>query len=151
MEGMLQDHRDELATEAQPEEMDAAMKRTAEFLKTQAAKGAVTREETTPNGLAVDVHVENLGGHKLPTAYPSRRAWLHFTVRDGIGRAVFESGALNPNGSIVGNDNDEDPLKFEPHYREITSSQEVQIYEPILRDYEGRVTTGLLHAVGDLK
>lgn len=25
--GMLQDHRDELATEAQPEEMDAAMKR----------------------------------------------------------------------------------------------------------------------------
>ena len=31
MEGMLQDHRDELATEAQPEEMDAAMKRTTEF------------------------------------------------------------------------------------------------------------------------
>ena len=151
MEGMLQDHRDELATEAQPEQMDAAMKRTAEFLKTQAAKVTITRVDTMPNGLAVDVHVENLGGHKLPTAYPSRRAWLHFAVRDANGRVVFESGALNPDGSIVGNDNDEDPLKFEPHYREITSSQEVEIYEPILKNSEGKVTTGLLHAVGYLK
>jgi hypothetical protein len=151
MEGMLQDHRDELATEAQPENMDAAMKRTAEFLKTQAAKVTITRVDATPNRLAADVHVENLGGHKLPTAYPSRRAWLHFVVRDGNGHVVFESGALNPDGSIVGNDNDEDPLKFEPHYREITNSQEVEIYEPILKDSEGKVTTGLLRAVGYLK
>jgi hypothetical protein len=151
MEGILQDHRDELATEAQPAEMDAAMKRTAEFLKMQAARVTITRVDATPSGLAVDVHVENLGGHKLPTAYPSRRAWLHFTVRDSNARVVFESGALNPDGSIAGNDNDEDPLKFEPHYREITSSQEVQIYEPILKDSDGKVTTGLLHAVGYLK
>jgi len=151
VEGMLQDHRDDLATAALPEEMDAAMKRTAEFLKTQAAKVTITRMDTTPDGLAVDVHVENLGGHKLPTAYPSRRAWLHFAVRDGNGRVVFESGALNPDGSIAGNDNDEDPLKFEPHYREITSEQQVEIYEPILKDSEGKVTTGLLHAVGYLK
>ena len=64
---------------------------------------------------------------------------------------VFESGALNPDGSIVGNDNDTDPLRFEPHYREITSPQQVEIYEPILKDSQGRVTTGLLNAVGYLK
>jgi hypothetical protein len=151
MEGMLQDHRDELATEALPEELDAATKRTTEFLKTQAAKVTITRMDATPDGLEVDVHVENLGGHKLPTAYPSRRAWLHVAVRDNNGQLVFESGALNPDGSIVGNDNDEDPLKFEPHYREITSAQQVEIYEPILKDAEGQVTTGLLHAVGYLK
>jgi hypothetical protein len=51
----------------------------------------------------------------------------------------------------VGNANDENPLKFEPHYREITSSQQVEIYEPILKDSQGQVTTGLLHAVGYLK
>jgi hypothetical protein len=151
MEGMLQDHRDELATEALPEELDAAMKRTAEFLKTQAAKVTITNVDATSNGLAVGVHVENLGGHKLPTAYPSRRAWLHVSVKDSNGQLVFESGALNPDGSIVGNHNDEDPLKFEPHYREITSPQQVEIYEPILKDSEGKVTTGLLHAVGYLK
>lgn len=151
MEGMLQDHRDELQTAALPEEMDAAMKRTAEFLRTQAAKVTISSIERTANGIAVDVHVENYGGHKLPTAYPSRRAWLHVVVRDSSGRVMFESGALNPNGSIVGNDNDEDPLKFEPHYREITSPDQVEIYEPILKDSEGHVTTGLLKAVGYLK
>ena len=151
MEGMLQDHRDELQTAALPEEMDAAMKRTAEFLRTQAARVTIPSIQQTPNGIAVDVHVENYGGHKLPTAYPSRRAWLHVVVRDRNGRVVFESGALNTNGSIVGNDNDEDPLKFEPHYREITSPDQVEIYEPILKDSEGHVTTGLLKAVGYLK
>jgi hypothetical protein len=151
MEGMLQDHRDELATAALPEEMDAAMKRTAEFLRTQAAKVTIPSIERTANGFSVDIHVENYGGHKLPTAYPSRRAWLHVVVKDSNGRVVFESGALNANGSIVGNDNDEDPLKFEPHYREITNPDQVQIYEPILKDSEGHVTTGLLKAVGYLK
>jgi cytochrome c551/c552 len=151
LEGMLQDHRDELATVALPEEMDAAMKRTTEFLETQAAKVTIGSIDRTANGIAMEVHVENLGGHKLPTAYPSRRAWLHVVVRDGSGHAVFESGALNPDGSIVGNDNDEDPLKYEPHYREITRPDQVEIYEPILKDSQGKVTTGLLHAVGYLK
>jgi hypothetical protein len=151
VEGMLQDHRDELATAALPQEMDAAMKRTTEFLKTQAAKVTIGAIDKTADGVAVEVHVENLGGHKLPTAYPSRRAWLHVVVRDANGRVVFESGALNPDGSIVGNDNDADPLMYEPHYREITRADQVEIYEPILKDSDGKVTTGLLHAVGYLK
>src|SRR2546428_5545931 len=79
-----------------------------------------------------EVFVQNLSGHKLPTAYPSRRAWLHVAVKDRDGRTVFESGALNPDGSIQGNDNDVEPTRLEPHYREITSSDQVEIYEPIL-------------------
>jgi hypothetical protein len=101
--------------------------------------------------LQADVFVDNLTGHKLPTAYPSRRAWLHFTVRDRSGQIVFESGALRPDGSIAGNDNDADPARFEPHYTEITSADQVQIYEDIIGDPEGRVTTGLLAGVGYLK
>lgn len=151
LQEFLQYHRKDLATAALPEEMDAAMKRTTEFLKTQAAKVTIDSINRTANGVAVEVHVENLGGHKLPTAYPSRRAWLHIVVRDASGHIVFESGALNPDGSIVGNDNDQNPLKYEPHYREITNPQQVEIYEPILKDSDGKVTTGLLHAVGYLK
>jgi hypothetical protein len=77
----------------------------------------------------VTQHVENLSGHKFPTAFPSRRAWLHFTVHDHGGRVVFESGALRPDGSIVGNDNDADPRRFEPHYAAINSTEQVEIYE----------------------
>ncbi|MDX1700666.1 MAG: hypothetical protein R3250_08620, partial [Melioribacteraceae bacterium] len=47
-------------------------------------------------------------------------------------------------GSIAGNDNDIDPKKFEPHYLEITSEDQVQIYEPIIFDYKKDVTTSLL-------
>ena len=64
---------------------------------------------------------------------------------------VFESGALNSDGSIQGNDNDADPAHFESHYRTLTSSDQVEIYESILGDSAGHVTTGLLSAVGYLK
>jgi hypothetical protein len=66
--------------------------------------------------LTAQVAVSNLSGHKFPTAYPSRRAWLHVTVRDGAGATVFESGAFRPDGSVSGNDMDEDALRFEPHH-----------------------------------
>jgi hypothetical protein len=151
VQGMLQDHRDELATAADPEALDATVKRTTEFLQTKSATVTIRGMERTTNGLAIEVHVENLTGHKLPTAYPSRRVWLHVVVRDRNGRVVFESGALNSDGSIVGNDNDQDPLRFEPYYREISKPDQVEIYEPILKDSDGKVTTGLLHAVGYLK
>jgi hypothetical protein len=98
-----------------------------------------------------EVSIENLGGHKLPTAYPSRRVWLHVTVRDRTGIVLFESGALRPDGSIKGNDNDEDASRFEPHYIEIARADEVQIYEAILCDHDGRVTTGLLTGLRFIK
>ncbi|MBV9608316.1 MAG: hypothetical protein JO187_02065, partial [Acidobacteria bacterium] len=148
---LFNDHRDELSVKALPQELSITADRTTEFLKTQSAQVNIRGIEKTAKGLAIDVVVQNLAGHKLPTAYPSRRAWLHVTVRDAKGGTVFESGKLNADGSIVGNDNDADPLKFEPYYREITDPQQVEIFEPILKDAEGRVTTGLLSAVGYLK
>jgi hypothetical protein len=134
-----------------PVELTAQAERTVDFLQSQAARVTIRNLDTSNGRLNAEVFVENLTGHKLPTAFPSRRAWLHFQVLDRNGRTVFESGKLNPDGSIEGNDNDADPMRFEPHYREITSSHEVQIYEPILGDQSGRVTTGLADGVGYLK
>lgn len=151
MEGMLKDHREDLATVAQPAELDSMIERTTALLKSQTAKVTVSPVHTAAGSIAVDVHVENLGGHKLPSAYPSRRTWLHVVVKDASGNAIFESGKLNPDGSIAGNANDEDKLRFSPHYRKITSPSQVEIYEDILKDQNGHVTTGLLQAVGYLK
>jgi len=149
--GMLNRYRDDLSVAVLPEELSQQAEKTVAFLQSQAARVTIRSIDESAGNLGIQVFVENLSGHKLPTAYPSRRAWLHVLVTDPNGAKVFESGALNPDGSIAGNDNDADKTRFEPHYREITSSDQVQIYEDIIKDYEGRVSTGLLSAVGYLK
>ena len=148
---ILDRNRTELSVSAETEYLQAAAKEALDFLQTQSAHVEVTDLALNAGTLSATVTVHNLTGHKLPTAYPSRRAWLHFVVRDSNGQAVFESGKLRADGSIVGNDNDDDPLKYEPHYTRITRLDQVQIYEDIMKDEAGRVTTGLLHAVGYLK
>ncbi len=148
---MLNLYRKELSVAALPTEMTAASERTVGFLQGETARVSIPKIEMDSGNLRVQVLVNNLTGHKMPTAYPSRRAWLHVVVRDAQDRKIFESGALKADGSIEGNHNDADPTRFEPHYREITKSDQVQIYEPILKDSAGRVTTGLLSAVGYLK
>jgi len=151
MQRMLNNYRADLSVAALPQELTTAANRTVTFLQAQSARVSIRNLESTSSGLSMEVFVENVGGHKLPTAYPSRRVWLHVAVRDRNGQTVFESGALNSDGSIKGNRNDSDPLQFEPHHQEITSPEQVQIYEPILKDSAGHVTTGLLSAVGYLK
>lgn len=151
MQGMLNRYRDSLSVEALPQELQAAAEGTVAFLQARAARIGISDLSVTEGRLQAEVRVENLGGHKLPTAYPARRAWIHFVVHDRNGQVVFESGALNPDGSVKGNDNDADPRRFEPHYREITRNDQVEIYEAILGDQAGHVTTGLLSAIGYLK
>jgi hypothetical protein len=151
MQRMLNRYRDDLSVQALPQELTSAANETVAFLQEKAARISINRLAVNSGRLTAEVFVQNRGGHKLPTAFPSRRAWIHLIVRDGGRRIVFESGALNPDGSIQGNDNDTDPARFEPHYREIDRPDQVQIYESIMGDEHGRVTTGLLSAVGYLK
>ena len=148
---LLNRFRKDLGVEALPQEMDAAALRTVQSLQTQTATVDISRAAVSSGRLDVDVAVQNLTGHKLPTGYPSRRSWLHVTVRDRSGRPVFESGAITPAGLIQGNDADADPAKFEPHYTEIRRPDEVQIYESVMGDAAGVPTTGLLTAVRYLK
>jgi hypothetical protein len=151
MLNMLNRYRGELNVSALPPEMSNGVQATLEFLRTRSASVTMENVVVESGRLQADVVVRNKTGHKLPTAYPSRRAWLHFVVRDRDSRIVFESGALNADGSIAGNDNDADPTRFEPHYAEIRSADQVEIYESILGDEHDRVTTGLLTGTHYLK
>ena len=144
-------YRDELGIPALPGELDAVARATVDQLQHDTARISIARAEAVGAVLAVDVDVRNLTGHKFPTGYPARRTWLHVTVRDAGGRAIFDSGPLSPDGSIRGNDSDADASRFEPHYEEITRDDQVQIYEPILGDPQARPTTGLLTATRYLK
>ena len=151
MLNLLNRYRDDLSVAALPDELTAEAERTAQFLRNESARVKIEDFRSAGNELQFSVRVQNLTGHKLPTAYPSRRAWLHVMVKDREGRTVFESGALNPDGSIAGNLNDTDPAQFSSHYSRITDSSQVEIYESILKGQSGNVTTGLLSATGYLK
>jgi len=151
VESMLTAHRDELAVTAQPSDLASATTHITSFLQSQSARVTLGPAQLAAGELSFAVRVENLTGHKLPTAYPSRRAWLHVAITAADGHIVFESGKLNPDGSIAGNANDADPTRFSPHYTRITQPDQVEIFEPILGDSQGHVTTGLISATQYLK
>jgi hypothetical protein len=148
---ILNRYRTELGVAAASSELEATARATLRQLETETAVVSIDRADRNGGSIAVEVAVSNLTGHKLPTGYPSRRAWLHLSVQDQQGRIVFESGAIDPTGRIRGNDNDADPARFERHYDEIRSADEVQIYESVMRTPAGMPTTGLLQAVGYAK
>jgi hypothetical protein len=148
---MLNRHRAELGVEALPQELEGSITSTIRQLQTTTATVSIARSEVENGRLNVDVDVANQTGHKFPTGYPARRAWLHVTVRDGGGRVVFESGAIRPSGEIAGNDNDADATRYEPHYTEIDEPGKVQVYEAVMVDGAGTPTTGLLRGVRFVK
>lgn len=151
MISMLNRYRDELGVRALPQEMDAAINRTVDHLETKSAQISIVKADIEGNQAVIELSIKNLAGHKLPTAYPSRRVWIHFSITNQKGRIIFESGTIRPDGSIVGNANDENDGKYERHYSEITREDQVQIYEAIMADPNDEITTGLLTAIRFIK
>ena len=148
---MLNRYRAELGVEALPNELEATARQTEHHLQLNTARISIENAERAQDALRVEVRLENLAGHKLPTGYPSRRSWIRFTVRDRNGAPIFESGGIRSTGEIPGNDNDTDQARYEPHYQEITKSDQVQIYESVMVDIQDQVTTGLLRGVRYVK
>ena len=91
---MFNRYRTELGIQALPAELEATARATIRQLQEETATLTLSAPQLTGRTLSVDVDVRNLTGHKYPTGYPARRTWLHVTVRDAQGRAVFESGAV---------------------------------------------------------
>ena len=136
----------ELGVTATAAHLDSTIARTLRMLQTQTADVTAS---TSWDGdtLVLKVVVKNKTGHKFPSAYPSRRAWLEVHVVDGSGKPVFASGAWDPStGEVEGLDEG-----FEPHYNVIRSEDQVQIYEAVMTDVDGEVNYTLLRAAGFLK
>ncbi|HEX8031874.1 MAG TPA: hypothetical protein VF491_25585 [Vicinamibacterales bacterium] len=148
---LLNKYRDELGVTAPSAGLEATARLTERQLRTDTAEIDIMAARQSPGTLEFDVAVRNLTGHKFPTGYPSRRAWVHAVIADGEGRTIFESGAVSATGAIAGNDSDGDATAFEPHYDVIERAEQVPIYESIMGNSDGRPTTGLLSAVKYLK
>ena len=151
MLAIFRDNVTNLGLTASSQQFDTTRSRTLEQLQERTAQLAFTTLEQTGQVLTATLQVTNQVGHKFPSGYPSRRAWLHLTVRDAQGQRIFESGKPLADGRIQGNDADLDPTTYEPHYDRITQADQVQIYEPVMQDTDGQVTYTLLRAARYVK
>lgn len=135
---MFAKHGEELGMEASPEAFRRMARATRQQLGQRSAH--VTIEDFSYKDLTVafKVKVENLTGHKFPTGYPARRAWISVMVRDGATRLVT-SGNPDDNGRIEGISG---PMSL-PHYDKVTDPSQVVIYQSLPVDEAGKVTTGV--------
>ena len=126
---------------------------------TGTAKVSVTKVRTTADRLIADVQVERMVGHKFPSGVGFRRAFLVFEVLDANGHDLWVSGRATPTGVLVGPGGKPIPGEFmwqsecqpmtgeqgfQPHYETITRQDQVQIYQELVKDPQGRFTTSFL-------
>lgn len=137
-----------------------AMRNFLEQAAEETAKVSVSKPAMQGSTLIADVTVTNLTGHRFPSGVSFRRAFIDFTVTDNTtNKVLFESGATNSIGAIVdmnGNvlpseqngSNGPNGHAYQPHFwspgNPITRSDQVQIYEELLKDADGNFTTSFL-------
>jgi len=120
----------------------------------QSARVTVTRVATVRDSLEVEVRVENLAGHRLPSGVGFRRAFLELAVL-GARDTLWASGRTNGEGVILrGTTAEPLPTEFvtrrggagtyQPHYETIRRDDQVQIYEERVLDPQGWLTTSFL-------
>ena len=145
---IIKNNRTKLGALADTASFDATITNTREFLKA-AADVNIINTNFTNGTLDFSVLVSNHSGHKFPTSLPSRRAWLHVKITNTNDQTVFESGAFNSNGQIIGVDDNTEG--YEEHYEKIDDALEVQVYEPIMADTDGNLTYTFMQASSYLK
>ena len=136
----------ELGLTATETHFNTVIDRTIQNLQQNTADIEITPSEIDGDTARYTVKINNRAGHKFPSGYPSRRAYVEFIMTDANGNEVFHSGALQPNFEVNGQD-----AIYEPHYDLINAEDQVQIYEMVMGDVNGNPTTVLERAHHMLK
>jgi hypothetical protein len=133
---------------AQSSGYDLARRETATISVTE-----LTRNE---KAIEAKIEVRNLAGHNLPSGVAFRRAFITFEALDANGNVVWASGRTNSVGALVkGTTQEILPTEFffdrasnrqvwQPHYETINDPAQVQIYEELIADSQGKITTSFV-------
>ena len=118
---------------------------TKSLLQNSTLDMALNEDSIQNDTLFVSVQLTNKAGHKFPSGYPSRRAFVQFAVTSSMD-TIFKSGMLQANYEVAG----QGPGVV-PHYNIINDSTQVQIYEMVMGDVNGNITTVLNRSAIALK
>jgi hypothetical protein len=144
---MLKAHAAEIGVAATPAQIDSTIARTLGLLQNETATLGLSYDRVTAGTVEIRVSVKNLTGHKFPTAYPSRRAWIHLQLLDGTGAPIFESGSWDPlTGEI-----DSLGQPYETHHDIISGQGQTQVYQALMQDVDSAVTWTLLRGASYIK
>jgi mono/diheme cytochrome c family protein len=129
----------------------------------------VSARATGPHIITAQVAVTNLAGHRFPSGVGFRRAFIELLVFEnhkGRERLVWASGRTNKQGVIVDRKGEVLPTeffteytdgegrvqqRFQPHYQLITAPNQVQIYEELTKNAEGKFTTSFIRRAQTVK
>lgn len=143
---LLKQNKEVLGIPATDAQFDSTIARTHRMLTQHAIDASLNLMDRTADTAYFALRLENKAGHRFPSGYPSRRAFVEFVVTTAEGDTVFKSGRLASDFEVEGHDS-----PYEPHYDVITSGDQVQIYELVMGDVNDDVTTVLERAKDPLK
>jgi len=141
-----------------------AIENAQKFATEKTATVEVQKVSYEGDELVVDVKVTNLTGHRFPSGVGFRRAFLEFNVLDAQKNVMWASGRTNTLGIIVDDKGEALPSEFltvlnpdvcaqdstqcqqafEPHHQVITSENQVQIYQELVKNPEGLITSSFV-------
>lgn len=143
---MMKENRDTLDIRASGAQLDSIRARTLRMLQNETLDMLITEEFRDEDSLFIDVELTNKTGHKFPSAYPSRIAFVQFIALDDQGDTLFKSGVLDSEYELIERD-----FEYELHFDLIDSEDKVQVYELVMADESGAETTVLSQAHHALK
>lgn len=143
---LLRNNIDRLGLTASEAQFDSTIAATLQMLQQKTLDLDVSVEDINRDTAFIRVELSNKAGHKFPSGYPSRRAFIQFVMLDENQDTIFKSGMLDSTYEVEGLDE-----QYEPHYNIINRQDQVQIYEMIQADVTGQFTTILDRAAYALK
>ncbi len=143
---ILKENSEELGITASDSQLDSTAARNLRSLQEHSLEIELLELDRSSDTLFVDLSMENISGHKFPTAYPSRRFFVELIVFDANNQIIFHSGALDEDYQLLNED-----ITYESHFNMINTEDQVQIYEMVMGDINHEVTTVLERANFQLK
>lgn len=143
---LLKQNKEALGIPATDAQFDSTIARTRRMLTQHTLDAFLSLTDRTSDTAYFALRLENKAGHRFPSGYPSRRAFVEFVVTTTEGDTVFKSGRLAGDYEVEDHDS-----PYEPHYDVIRSGDQVQIYELVMGDVNNDATTVLERAKDPIK